>query len=286
MKTKLNQKIQHSSKTNEIALFQIMASLFNSNISQSTFVKETHGRKGFIEFYSEINKKSKIVEIADILLITYNKRKSELRICFLQAKYKKERYTRFLSFIGNAYQWELLTYKPGITDVYHLGYPPNILNFSNYESITAYGVFYVDILNEINFLYTIPKFIIPKNIYKEKTTMNFFGSPCRCPDEKCNWGIRTKETISTCSIDIFEEQVLAGNIGAPIKDFQTITFVNNLLLAMGEDYKNNETIYNLINILKTTYNNDLKTTSSSNYYPNTIIIITDGNVNKNPYIMV
>lgn len=244
MKKEINSAIAKLTKTsvNEIILFREMARLFNhSSISRSTYVEEIHGNKGLVEFYSSYKGAIKRVELGDLLIITYNKARKEIRICILQAKYKKKKYYRFLNFMGNLFQWELLNTKPTIDDKSKFNFPSNILNFrTDYRSISAYGIFYYDNINgEIDFLYTMPEFIVPSSAPVIPVKYGSKGFHFRCPvktgspNRGCINGINDKEAISTCSIDMFEEQVLLGKVGSPLpKKSLLMNWCKQILLTM------------------------------------------------------
>ena len=105
-----------------------------------------------------------MVEIGDLVLITYDRSRKELRICTLQAKYKKDSVTKFLRIKRlDVFQWELLKDRPNViaaSKKYKV--PQNILNFNpKYKSISAYGIFYQDPVpnGDIDFLFTIPEYL-------------------------------------------------------------------------------------------------------------------------------
>ena len=235
MKTQLNAAIKATGVTvDEVTLFREMAKVFNTRVSSATYVEEVHNHK--VEFWSRFGRNVE-VELGDLLLLTYDKATAELRICVLQAKYKKGRYYQFLNFKADIVQWELLKEKPIIFNKSRkFEFPSNILNFrDDYESITAYGIFFEDnISKELDFLYTLPKYIwphsMPARMVKNGRAFHFrcpkkLGSPKRM----CRAGITAKETVSTCSIDVFEEQVLRCKVGAPINDKEVKKWVGQLL---------------------------------------------------------
>lgn len=240
MKAKINNTIRTTGiKVNEENLFREMAKEFNTAISKATYVEIIH--KNPVEFSSRyrVGGVAK-VELGDLMLLTYDKASNELRICILQAKYKKGRYYYFLNFHADIFQWELLNAKPFITNKSKkFNFPSNILNFrDDYDSITAYGIFYEDnISKEIDFLYTLPKHIQPRNYPKGKITNGVRSFYFRCPKHQgspnsmCKVGITPKEAISTCSLDVFEEQVLRCKVGAPINDAKVRNWVARLLLS-------------------------------------------------------
>lgn len=271
MKQTFNSRLTSLSKIDEVNLFRLMAELFNTNSSNSTFVEEVHGHRGYVDYHSTILGTIKKIEIADLLLITCNRRNNEIRLCFIQAKHRKGNFRKFLTFRANLFQWELLRDKPDIIDNYNKGFPSNILNFSSYQSITSFGIFYKDRQGQIDFLYTLPSHITPRN-KKKIQTMDFFVS-CHCPNVNCLKGKTLKETISTCSMDVFEQEALACRIGAPI-DSSIRTYLANMLTSIRNNTtENNDTIDEFIgrlDIVADDFRDNI-------YYPNTILLMTDGN---------
>lgn len=254
MKSQLNYEIKRTGmKVDEENLFREMAKEFNTTISKATYVEVIH--KNSVEFSScyKVGGVAK-VELGDLMLLTYDKARNELRICILQAKYKKGRYYYFLNFHADIFQWELLKEKPFITNKSkRFNFPSNILNFrDDYDSITAYGIFYEDnISREIDFLYTLPKHIEPRNYPKGRITNGVRSFYFRCPkhlgspNSMCKEGITPKEAISTCSLDVFEEQVLRCKVGAPINDAKVKNWVARLLVS----YKGSSTMPEVIDDL-------------------------------------
>jgi len=254
-----------------------MAELFNTSHSKSTFVKKVHGRTGFINYNSTILGGTKTIEIADLQLITCNRKTNEIRICFIQAKYRPGNYRQFLTFKANLFQWELLKNKPDIIDAYHNGFPTNILNFTTYKSITSFGIFYEDKNGEIDFLYTLPKHISKSN-NNEHQTMNFYGNSY-CPNILCTKGFMPNETISTCSMDIFEKEVLACRIGAPVVGNIKI-YLAGLLRTIRSN--NSNEIQEILNEFNSRLGNVSDNIPVEVNYPNTILLLTDGNeITKN-----
>ena len=276
MKQTFNSLLNTLPKIDEVNLFRLMADLFNSDSSKATFVKEVHGHKGFVDYHSNILGSLKQIEIADLLLITCNRRNNEIRICFIQAKHRKGNYRRFLTFKANVFQWELLAEKPDVIDNYGAGFPTNILNFSTFESITSFGIFYHDRNGLIDFLYTLPKHILPRS-KKKIQTMDFWGN-CICPNSSCLRGKMPNETISTCSMNIFKQEALACRIGAPI-DSSMRLYLSNLFSSMRKNSSENIELIDEFMGRLDVVNNDI---SDDMYQPNTILLMTDGEeYNKN-----
>lgn len=281
MKNRFNTNILKSGiKLNEVNLFRQLASEFNTKFSSSTFVEETHSHKGFVEYDSRLLGKRKLVEISDLLFITYNKSIKEFRINFLQAKYQSKPYKKFISFRGNIYQRELLSEKPDIFDVKGLGFHRNILNYTNFKSITSYGVFYVDIKGDIDFLYTMPEYTIPRN-FKTKTgiTTFYFAPGPYCPNASCRAGMLAQETISTCSMDIFASEVIMGRIGAPLQNSQ-VPYFKGLFSTMLKTNPDDHVLREINDYLNENerYNNEMKT--FNDYHPNVIVVIAEGRENN------
>lgn len=223
MKRELNAAIR-GRKLGEVMLFREMADHFNAP-GRCTYAEEVHGNKGWVEFRSLFSLKPKTVELGDLLLFTYDEHKRELRICTMQAKYKKERLRKFLHCRGDVSQWELLYSKPTVKNKNGGHFPPHILNFrKDYDSITAYGVFYHDRNHhEIDFLYTLPYYFRPAKFPRAPISNGSRAFQFTCPIgadgsmTSCTAGIDAHEAFSTCSIDVFEDQVLRCRVGAPIE---------------------------------------------------------------------
>lgn len=283
MKRRFNKNIVTTRmKLNEVNLFRQLATEFNTRFSRSTFVEETHSHKGFVEYDSRILGRRKVVEISDLLFITFNKALGEIRINFLQAKYQNKPYKKFISFKGNVFQRELLSEKPDVIDIHGLGFHRNILNFTNYKSITSYGVFYVDIKGEIDFLYTMPEYTLPRSFKTKNGITTFYFSPGPyCPNASCTGGMWSDETISTCSLDVFASEVLNGRIGAPLTTTH-MPYFRDLFASMLEIHPKNSVIQEMNDYFRygnfDDYGND-SDSSSNGYHPNTIIVITEGKVN-------
>ena len=274
MKSNFNSRIPSLIRKDEVSLFGLMADLFNTSHSKSTFVKKVHGRVGFIDYNSAILGMIKTVEIADLQLITCNIKTNEIRICFIQVKYRRGNFRRFLTLNANLFQWELLKDKPNIIDTYHNGFPTNILNFSTYESITSFGIFYEDKSGEIDFLYTLPKHISNRN-NNENQIMDFYGG-CHCPNIYCTKGVLPNETISTCSMDLFEKEALACKIGAPVEGNIKI-YLAGLLQTIRSNSSNSS---NEVHEILDEFNSRLEYVGDNIpeivNYPNTILLLTDG----------
>jgi len=215
MKQYINNAINFATqKVDEIFLFNQLIDYLNTSGIPACFARSVHAHAGFIDFHSAITNKVEKVEIADIMLINHNILKHETRLSFIQAKYKKQNYRKFVSFQGDAIQWDLLTRRPLIVDSYANGFPSNILSFAKHKTITSFGVFYKDRSGETDLLFTLPDHLHP-TVRKKRTTLVFPGY-YHCPSSSCPGIHAPDETISACQMHLFESSLLSGMIGAPI----------------------------------------------------------------------
>lgn len=271
MRTKLNNILHNLKPLNEVKIFTAMASILNGiPKTNAVFVKKTHGRAGWVSFSTHNQVIMK--EIADILMVIYNRKKNEVRISFLQAKYKKDSIIKpFLEIPGvDYYQWDLLKRRCDIKSQGYIQFPDDILSFTNYKSITSYGIFYWN-NNQIDMLYSIPDFFCSTNqspkgkrptttlsltclkngpIPKRYTATCHINSPCQpCSYGLCCFPERKDEVLSTCDIDVYERFLLNGYIGAPINNINNIEpFIRSLLANFNSDAKD-ETIKEICGFL-------------------------------------
>ncbi len=290
MKNELNMAISMMPKVGEVELFREMARQFNFNkFAKATYVKEVH--KQYIEYPSSFLGSMKRIELGDLLFITYDKSTKELRICILQAKYRRGSYRKFLNCKADIFQWELLYYKPDVYDKSTMNIPKHILNFRHdYKSITAYGVFYHDKkLNMIDFLYTLPELFAPKYLLPSPSNTFVYNCPnlsvcksscCGCSTTMCptKQGGMPKETLYTCSIDIFEHEILSCRIGAPINDDEIKKYILELLVIMKRTSENPEVIDEILRDYEYIYDSD--DYFSDDEYPSAIIVITESEYMK------
>ena len=272
MKKQINAVISTTTKkVDEVFLFTELMNNLNNNNASSCFVKSVHSNAGYIDYFSTMTNSIKKIEIADLLIINHNTTKNETRICFLQAKYKKNSYKSFLSFNGDALQWELLRTKPDVIDTYNNGFPSDILNFTKYQTITSYGIFYKDVLNQVDLLFTLPEHLAPSK-FQKRTTLKFNGTG-NCPIHNCTKGVCPKETISICYLDGFENELYRGNIGAPL-DMAKKKYVSRLLKTIHQNTENSF-ILRFSELSGIEFN---EFTESAPYI-NTAILITNGKNN-------
>lgn len=273
MKKQLNAAIAGRTNVGEVKLFREMARILNQQAGvQAAYVEEVH--KHIVEYESLYYNGKKKVELGDLLFLTYSKADKQLKLCILQAKYRKKpfekRDNRPLCCKGDLYQWEMLHTRPDVRGVYRnsMDIHPNILNFRNdYESITAYGVFYVDKNapqnQKIDFRYFIPAIFNPRNIPdQDKLLQNkregrhepkiktFYedvsGNNAKYLLLKQNKG----ESIWSEDMDCFEKDILSWKIGAPLpaweENSEITRYILRLLRCMREDATNPAVIDNIL----------------------------------------
>lgn len=289
MKREFNRAISSIPNVGEVELFREMAKQFNCNkFAKATYVKEIH--KQYVEFNSSFYGGMKKIELGDLLFLTYDKSIKELKLCVLQAKYRKKAYRKFLDCNADEFQWELLYYKPDVVNKSKMYIPKHIINFRNdYKSITAYGIFYHDkISSEIDFLYTLPELFSPKKLIPHPSKVFSFTCPnlggCRIACCGCSTGcsrkkgVMPKETLYTCAMDIFENEVLSWKIGAPINDDDIRKYVLGLLMNMQRTSDNPEVIEEILR------DQDFVTVSENIFdkdeHPAAIIVITETEEHK------
>jgi hypothetical protein len=255
MKTEINQAIFKKSNFNfgEIYLFREMTKSLN-NYLPAIYIHETHGRKGWVKFHSTLKNDTRQKEISDLLIVCVNKPTKEIKISFLQVKYHRTNTTPFLKFHGDYLQLELLSQRPSIDANNFFRFPQNILNFSNYKSLTTFGVFFHDRNGEIDMLYTTTDLLITTNINGLKGPIQFLGNP-QCPKANC-FTSNINEMISTCNIDLFENGLINFQIGAPISQNNLISdYFSKLFKQIISNEKKTENLNLLKSILDDFINN-------------------------------
>lgn len=284
MKKEFNRAVSKMINVNEVGLFREMAKQFNYNkFTKATYVKEIH--KQYVEFNSSFYGGMKRIELGDLLFLTYDKSKKEFKLCVLQAKYRKKPYKKFLDCNADEFQWELLYYKPDVYNKSKMNIPKHILNFRNdFKSITAYGIFYHDkSSNEIDFLYTLPELFSPKKMIPYPSKVFSFTCPnlgvCKTSCCGCGTGCSgkrgtmPKETLYTCSIDVFENEVVSSKIGAPINDDEIKKYILKLLNSMRRSSDKPEVIEEILRdqefVMESKYLFD------EDIHPSAIIVITE-----------
>ena len=222
MKKQLNATINPS--CNEVDIFRAMAKILDSthyyhNV-RSIFVKEVHGAKGYVTFNSSYFPLNNPItkEIADLLFVVHHRPTHQIRICFLQAKYLRKGYP-FPGFLADIKQWDLLCHRYKlIQSTQKMNFPKTILSFTEYKSITAYGVFFKDYANKMDMLYTIPDFLDPLGRQKK---LFFFPRVPLCYCRRIS-NVHYPEHIFSCAIDCFIYHLLNGEVGAPIERHPSI----------------------------------------------------------------
>jgi hypothetical protein len=273
MKVEINKLVNNLSKKNEINIFRAMASAINKT-SKSLFVIETHGKKGWVKYFSKSTQTSVRKEISDLLIVSYDINTKTTKISFLQAKYHKTQYKKFLYFLGDYFQLELLKERPDIDKNNFFGFPQNILSFTTFKTISSYGIFFYDKKKRINMLFSIPELIYYKTMRTDikypKTTL-IFKKMKSCPQFDCAIS-NNSEAICICDLDIFEFLLLSYKIGAPINNTPIEGFIRNIVKNIIYKNEDNELLRDIFNSLNENSENfDYK----YNGNPNMLFILSD-----------
>lgn len=224
MKAEINKKVSSLAKKNEISIFRAMESSINHK-TKSVFVEETHSWAGFVEYTSPNCPVPVVKEIADLMIVSHNPKNKVNRLCFLQAKYHHNKIKPFLKFRGDFYQWELLNIRPIIKNAGKSNFPKDILSFTNFKSISSFGIFYHDQSSKIDMLFSIPDLLRPTSIKTHKnrpSTMIVFPGLKKCPISNCYTTLNQNEIQTTCDLDMFEKLLLFGIVGAPINGVRSV----------------------------------------------------------------
>lgn len=134
-------------KSNEVKLFRSLATAIAKH-SSSIFIDETHGPNVCNVTFTSVTGSPEICEIADLLIISYD-RAGSIRATFWQAK--KEKTSKWVTasagneqfdFRGQFNQWDLLSRRPTIKGSGRFRPPSDLLSSFDSASIGSFGVFY------------------------------------------------------------------------------------------------------------------------------------------------
>ena len=279
------------------------------NGSCSFFPAKVHGTK--VSYMSPLLNQKVTREIADLMIICNLRFKKEIRLSFMQAKreVKMIKENSILDkFNGEYFQWELLKERPTLLS--SAQFPKEILSFTNYKSITSYGIFYKNFKSKWRIEYFIPEYCNPKSqTAQNKQTRRIFyinNNDCR-NDSSCYSSVESKhvsikvkckynsnynkdEEPFAEDTDSYYGFLLDGRIGAPInketnesikyymQDYTELLLnsklssqnARNTLIQLNNDLSN-------LNIASS-YNH--RNEHKENNYINTLIINIDNAVNN------
>lgn len=269
---KMRQNVQENirdKKKNEVNLFRALSSALNTDRSYSCYSKEIHGG------YNSVNFNSKYFysirrELGDLLLLTFDNLKKEIRICILQAKYEKKEKKPLKKFKSDFFQWDLLLNKYDVKSVGKIIFPKNILNFQNqYKTISSFGIFYID-NNKPDMIYTIPDYMKPNSFPCKSAVRTFYFDNSKMLSSK-------NEIFYTSTLNKFASAILSNKIGAPLhlnNNHNIVSWVYSLLKIT---QKNSETekISNYILDNFPFENFDLYNKSINENTPHMVITITN-----------
>lgn len=212
MKSQLNQ-ITGIASAGEIKLFSEMQRILNHNGKKSVFCRTVH--QHYVKFVGP-NGTIMRREIADLLLVSLDYATKRARISFLQAKRRKGSLWTLpkYKFHGDFGQFFLLKNRPILMPGV---FPPSSLRFSPACSLTTYGVFYNDVNDQIDFLYSAANYLNKNSSSTIRGNLELDTSIVgNLPILKqyIYDGMYFDELIAVDGIDAFEKDLVAWKIGA------------------------------------------------------------------------
>lgn len=211
---------------NEIAFFRFFAELLADSYPGVHYY-EVHGVPGQVKFDSTLWPTSPQLqkEIGDLIIIVYSYNPHEARYTIQQSKFDHsngaQRIFPTYSFRADMQQYDLLAFRPEVTPVHGLKFPPGILKDTDYDSVGSYGVFFESEGHLIDFVYSTAKWLTPQGYRKTgKLILN---------TQQANYLIGGRELICAVGIRDFLAGLLEMKIGAPIADAGVGGFLRGLI---------------------------------------------------------
>jgi len=209
----------------EVNLFRKLASSISSQ-AKTTFISETHGTICNVEFTS-IQGNIQCCEIADLLIVTLNKKRKRAKATFLQAKKENESQwvtkaiDRDLSngcfdFSCQYDQWELLSFRPLINGVKKFN-PPQKLLSSMTPNISSYGVFFENTHGLLDLKYSIAEFITSTTLPESESGKKYKNNLRMSINDKYEKYYLNGSKIVCRNLDEFIESLLSFQIGDLLK---------------------------------------------------------------------
>lgn len=270
-------------KLNEVVLFDHMTKLFTNKKTTAIFIKRAH--QTYVRFSLNGTLKKIKREIGDLIFLVFDKTTKTFKICILQAKYRKQRPSYDFHFNAEYNQWKLLKDRPDIISCKLNEYPKHILNFrKDYKSITAYGIFYHDMIDhDIDFLY-----IIPDNIESVNLTTKSINRSFKLKSGSTRYySSNPDEEILAYNMDEFEKYMKAFKIGAPVCCPTLINWIKSVVVTcyknrnkiIGDYAKDNTTLFDIMRINQWNENDTLE--YNFNFDINVIFLCTDSEYYRN-----
>jgi len=207
----------------ELYLFRALENSIKRYGGDCVIIRETHGRKAQVKFYSTTHAQDTQCEIADWLIVVVSRSIKAYRATFWQAKYDRSNGKMSLSnqqgmgvykFKAQFNQWELLSQRPIIQGVSPFLPPENLLLSAPSPSIGSYGIFY-KYEKRIELAYSVAEMLIPVSIRKNspsnpKSYKQFYLNGRL----KGTLGYWSQDTLVTLDLRDFLTSLLSFNIGA------------------------------------------------------------------------
>lgn len=293
LRTYLNDFVDNNKPAvGEVPLFRELAKYFKKKYCGAIHIIETH-QKYYVEFNSKCGRVTK--EISDLWIIVYSPEQKQIRMTFLQAKYKnhKETYNNNQDFKFEAeyFQYELLSQRriftsKGTNNVL----PDDILANAQSDSIGSYGVFYHDDAGKMNFAFSIASFLQEIKTFvcydpKKSIELQFNRTDNwieKVPNNRNLSNSNVLELINTLDVDFFERCILNLLVGSPVEsDKVVLRFTGRFLNKIKNDVENKERIEEFIELIRrldvTLGNDDV----SDEFNVNTVLINVDTVKRKN-----
>lgn len=132
----------------------------------------------------------------------------------------------------------------------------------------------------MDFLYTLPDLFYPQKTTLPSSRTFSFNCPGSCKSccgcgSACykKIGATKNETLYTCSIDIFEKEILSCRIGAPINDKDIKKYALSLLSLMRGESDNREVIEEILRAYD--FNEGIQNEYINADHPSAIIVVTE-----------
>jgi len=255
----------------ELHLFRALENSIKRYGGDCIIIRETHGRKAQVKFYSTTHAQDAQCEIADWLIVVVSKSIKAYRATFWQAKYDRSNGKMSLSnqqgmgvykFKAQFNQWELLSQRPKIQGVSPFLPPENLLLSAPSPSIGSYGIFY-KYEKRIELAYSVADMLIPTPIRKNspskpKSHKDF------CLNGKLEGiqGYWSQDTLVAIDLRGFLVSLLSFNIGAlflldelPIKRLKYIRYKINSIISDIRQYNiDDETFLQIRKLYSHLYN--------------------------------
>ena len=217
---------QTSVARNEIAFFRFFAELL-SNVYAGVSYYEVHGVPGQVKFKSTLWESSPLIqkEIGDLIIMVYSYNSRSARYSIQQNKFDHsngiQRTFPTYSFRADMQQYDLLAFRPEVTPVHGIKFPPGILKNTDFDSVSNYGVFYEGDDHLVDFVYSIAKWLSPQGYRK---TGNLILNT-----RQSGYLVDGRELICSVGIENFIEGLCDMKIGAPVIDNDTGGFLKRLI---------------------------------------------------------